>query len=132
MSLFYKSPVISKGPAVAALFKKVKIVWFDHTGHVQLLQSCYRECSDIFYHSMVWVDYTEGNAQIKQSCENCFIGRDLPSLEILYQQRRLRRATLISKDSSHPAHDLFQPLLSSCRFRSIKTRPTGLVLAFSP
>ena len=24
------------------------------------------ECSDIFYHSMVWVVYTEGNAQIKQ------------------------------------------------------------------
>ncbi|KAK2166363.1 hypothetical protein NP493_1325g00014 [Ridgeia piscesae] len=35
------------------------------------------------------------------------IGRDLPSLEILYQQRLLGRATLISQDSSHPAHDLF-------------------------
>ena len=61
-----------KGPAAAVLFKKVMIVWFDHTGHAQLLQSSNRECSDIFYHSMVWVDYTEGNAQIKQSCENCF------------------------------------------------------------
>ena len=61
-----------KGPAAAVLFKKVKIVWFDHTGHAQLLQSCNRECSDIFYLSMVWIDYTEGNAQIKQSCENCF------------------------------------------------------------
>ena len=41
----------------------------------QFMLNCYRaviECSDIFYHSMVWVDYTEGNAQIKQSCENCF------------------------------------------------------------
>ena len=30
------------------------------------------------------------------------IGRDLPSLDILYQQRLLGRATLISQDSSHP------------------------------
>ena len=54
------------------------------------------------------------------------IGRDLPSLQILYQQRLLGRATLISQDSSHPAHDLFEPLPSSRRFRSIKTR-TNLV-----
>ncbi|KAK2189543.1 hypothetical protein NP493_103g06054 [Ridgeia piscesae] len=50
------------------------------------------------------------------------IGRDLPSLEILCQHRLLGRATLISQDSSHPAHDLFEPLPSSRRFRSIKTR----------
>ena len=50
------------------------------------------------------------------------IGRDLPSIEILYQQRLLGRATLISQDSSHPAHDLFEP----------KPGPTALVLAFSP
>ena len=52
----------------------------DHIGHAQLLHSCNRECSDISYHSMVWVDYTEGNAQIKQSCENCFLNhRQRPS-----------------------------------------------------
>ena len=45
------------------------------------------------------------------------IGRDLPSLEILYQQRLLGRATLISQDSSHPAHDLFEPLPSIRLFR---------------
>ena len=50
------------------------------------------------------------------------IGRDIPSLESLYQQRLLGRATLISHDSSRPAHDLFDPLPSSRRFRSIKTR----------
>ena len=72
--------ILSKSPAAAVLFKKVKIVWFDHTGHAQLLQSCSRECSDIFYHNMVWVDYTEGNAQIKQNCENCFLNhRQKPS-----------------------------------------------------
>ena len=40
---------------------------------IQLMLNFYRaviECSDIFYHNMVWVDYTKGNAQIKQSCEN--------------------------------------------------------------
>ena len=50
------------------------------------------------------------------------IGRDLSSVEILYQQRLLGRATLISQDSSHPAHDLFEPRPSSRRFRPIKTR----------
>ncbi|KAK2181154.1 hypothetical protein NP493_409g06019 [Ridgeia piscesae] len=64
--------IVKKAEQRLYFFKKVKIIWFDHTGHSQLLQSCNRECSDIFYHSMVWVDYTEGNAQIKQSCDNCF------------------------------------------------------------
>ena len=60
------------------------------------------------------------------------IGRDLPSLEILYQQRLSERATLISQDSSHPAHDLFEPLPSSRRFRSIKTRTNRFSTSFSP
>ncbi|KAK2174226.1 hypothetical protein NP493_817g02000 [Ridgeia piscesae] len=60
------------------------------------------------------------------------IGRDLPSLEILYQQRLLGRATLISQDSSHPVHDLFEPLPSSRRFRSIKTRTNRFSTSFSP
>ena len=49
------------------------------------------------------------------------IARDLPSLESLYYQRLLGRASLISHDSSHPAHDLFDPPPSSRRFRSITT-----------
>ncbi|KAK2152776.1 hypothetical protein NP493_2412g00005 [Ridgeia piscesae] len=60
------------------------------------------------------------------------IGKDLPSLEILYQQRLLGRATLISQDSSHPAYDLFEPLPSSCRFRSIKTRTNRFSTSFFP
>ena len=60
------------------------------------------------------------------------ISRDLPSLEILYQQRLLWRATLISQDSSHLAHDLFEPVLSSRRFRSIKTRTNRFNTSFSP
>ena len=59
------------------------------------------------------------------------IGRDLPSFEILYQ-RLLGRATLISQDSSHPAHDLFEPLPSSRRFRSIKTRTNCFSTSFFP
>ena len=60
------------------------------------------------------------------------IGGDLHSLEILYQQRLLGRATLISQDSSHPAHDLFEPLPSGRRFRSIKTRTNLFSTSFSP
>ena len=56
----------------------------------------------------------------------------LPSLEILCQQRLLGRATLISQDTSHPAHDLFEPLPSSRRFRSIKTRTNRFSTSFFP
>ena len=68
---------------------------------------------------MVWVDYTEGNAQIKQVVKT--------ASRIL-----LGRATLISQDSSHPAHDLFEPLPSSRRFRSIKTRINRFSTSFFP
>ena len=30
----------AKRPSSGLFFKKVKIVWFDHTGHAHLLQSC--------------------------------------------------------------------------------------------
>ena len=60
------------------------------------------------------------------------IGRDLPSLEILYLQSLLGRATIISQYSSHPAHDLFEPLPSSRRFRSIKTRTNRFSTSFFP
>ena len=60
------------------------------------------------------------------------IGRDLPSLEILYQQRLLERATLISQDSSHPAHNLFEPLPSSRRLRSTKTTTSRFSTSFFP
>ena len=60
------------------------------------------------------------------------IGRSLPSLESLYQQRLLRRAGLISQNPSHPAHDLFEPLPSSRRFRSIKTRTSRFSNSFYP
>ena len=60
------------------------------------------------------------------------IGRSRPNLESLYQQRLLRRAGLISQDPSHPAHDLFEPLPSSRRFRSIKTRTSRFSNSFIP
>ena len=58
------------------------------------------------------------------------IGRDLPSLEILYKQRLLGRATLISQDSSHPTHyflNLFHLVADS---DPPKPGPTALVLVF--
>ena len=59
------------------------------------------------------------------------IGRDLPSLEILYQQRLLGRATLISQDTSHPAHDLFKISHLVADSDPSKSGPTALVRAFS-
>ena len=39
---------------------------------------------------------------------------------------------LVSQDTSHPAHDLFEPLPSSRRFRSIKTRTNRFSTSFFP
>ena len=60
------------------------------------------------------------------------IGSPLPSLESLYQQRLLRRAGLVSQDPSHSAHDLFEPLPSSRRFKSIKTWTSRFSNSFYP
>ena len=97
--------IVKKGPAAAVRFKKVNIVWFDHTGHAQLLQSCNRECSDIFYHSMVWIDYTEGNAQIKQSCENYF-----PN----HRQRPSQSRNTVSAASFRKSHSHISRFIPSC------------------
>ena len=63
--------IVKKAQQLAAvLSKKVEIVWFDHTYHAYLLQSCNRECPDIFNDSMVWICHSEGKPQIEQSCQN--------------------------------------------------------------
>ena len=119
-----------KGPAAAVLFKKVKTVWFVHTGHAQLFQECSDISITVWFGSITQKETLRLNRVVKTASR--IIGRDVPSLEILYQQRLLGRATLISQDTSHPAHDLFEPLPSSCRFRSIKTRTNRFSTSFFP
>ena len=52
------------------------------------------------------------------------ISTDLPSLDIIYYQRVINRATLIANDTTHPAHSLFQLLPSGRRYRSLKAKQT--------
>jgi len=123
-----------KGPTAAVLSKKVEIVWFDHTDHAHLLQSYSQECPEIFNHrwfgSITVGEKLRLNRVVKTASK--IIGRYLPSLESLYQQHLLGRASLLSQDSPHPAHDLFDPLPSSRRFRSIKNRTSRFSSSFSP
>ncbi|KAM3850590.1 voltage-gated potassium channel regulatory subunit KCNF1-like [Diretmus argenteus] len=49
------------------------------------------------------------------------IGCNLPPLQTLHDSRALKRATKIMADPSHPGHDLFTPLPSGRRLRSVKT-----------
>ena len=58
------------------------------------------------------------------------IGRSLPSLESLYQQRLLRRAGLISQNPSHPAHDYSSPLHLVAGSGPSKLGPAGSVTVF--
>jgi len=59
------------------------------------------------------------------------IDRDIPSLESLYQERLLGKASPIFHDSSHPANDLCDPFHLAAGLDPSKPGPTGFV-AISP
>ena len=50
------------------------------------------------------------------------IGCDVPPLQLLYDERLVRKAKSILRDESHPAHSIFQPLPSGKRFRTLYAR----------
>ena len=54
-----------KSPAASVLLKKVEIICLDHSDHDKLLQSCDRECSHLFDHSVVWFYHGQGKAQVE-------------------------------------------------------------------
>ena len=117
--------ILSKRPSSGCTsFKKVNIVCLT----TQVMLNFYRAVIEsvlifsitVWFGSITQKETLRLNRVVKTASR--IIGRDLPSLEIVYQQRLLGRATVITQDSSHPAHDIFEPLLSSRRFRSIKTR----------
>ena len=47
------------------------------------------------------------------------IGCEVPPLQLLYDDRLIRKAKSILRDESHPAHSIFQPLPSGKRFRTL-------------
>ena len=61
---------VQKNAAVAVL--SMKMVWFDHTDHAHLLQSCNQECPDIFNLSMAWFYHSEEKSQIELNYKNWF------------------------------------------------------------
>ncbi|XP_053084024.1 uncharacterized protein LOC128317209 [Pangasianodon hypophthalmus] len=56
----------------------------------------------------------------------------LPAIEVVQKKRCLCRARNILKDSSHPAHSLFQLLPSRRRYRSLKTKTSRFRNSFFP
>ena len=60
------------------------------------------------------------------------IGCNLPSLKDLHISRTLRRAGKILSDSSQPGHSLFQPLPSSRRLWSVRTKTSRHKNSFFP
>ncbi|KAK9537447.1 hypothetical protein VZT92_005063 [Zoarces viviparus] len=60
------------------------------------------------------------------------IGCNLPSLQDLFASRTLKRARKIVADPSHPGHDLFVPLPSGRRLRSIRTKTSRHTNSFFP
>ncbi|KAI3372599.1 hypothetical protein L3Q82_023075 [Scortum barcoo] len=61
------------------------------------------------------------------------VGRSLPTTTDIYTSRCRKRASCIMKDPTHTAHcELFVPLPSGRRLRSIKSRTTRLRNSFFP
>ncbi len=60
------------------------------------------------------------------------IGTTLPTLQELYSSRMSKRAGKITLDPSHPAHSLFELLLSGRRYRALSTRTTRHRNSFFP
>ena len=60
------------------------------------------------------------------------IGCQLSSLNDLYRSRAQKRAQSIINDTFHPAHDLFQPMRSGNRYRSIKSGSNRTLQSFYP
>ncbi|XP_078787170.1 uncharacterized protein LOC144983764 [Oryzias latipes] len=60
------------------------------------------------------------------------IGCHLPSLQELHISRTWRRAARIVANPSHPGHNLFRPLPSGKRLRSIRTRTSRHKNSFFP
>ncbi len=60
------------------------------------------------------------------------IGTTLPTLQELYSSRVSKMAGKITLDPSHPAHSLFELLLSDRRYRALSTRTTRHRNSFFP
>ncbi len=60
------------------------------------------------------------------------IGTTLPTLQELYLSRVSKRAGKITLDPSHPAHSLFELLLSGRRYRALSTRTARHRNSFFP
>ena len=104
----------------------------------KLLVSFYRSAieSILAYGITVW--YAGCSAADRRALQRVInaaqkiVGCPLPSLEDISSSRCLNRARNIIKDSSHPAHHLFNLLPSGRRYRSIRARTTRLTNSFFP
>ena len=76
---------------------------------------------------------TEQNRKTLQRVVNTakkIIGAPLLSLQDIYTTRLTRKALMIIKDTSHPAHKLFSLLPSGLRYRSLRSRTSRLANSF--
>ena len=90
-----------------------------------------------FYHSTIesiLTNCTEADRERLQRVVKTaqkIIGCPLPFLKDIYLYHCLSRAEAITRDSTHPAHHLFDLLCSGRHYRSIRTRTNRLRNSFS-
>ena len=84
----------------------------------------------IWFGNTTQADRQKLNKVVKTASK--IIGKELPSLESLFQERTLKKAKSIVRDSTHPANELFELLPSGRRYRSIKARTNRMRDSFYP
>ena len=103
-----------------------------------ILSSFYRCMVDSILTSCITVWYCSCTEAEKKALQRLVksaqktTGCSFPPLSNIYSSRCTDRATCIMRDPTHPAHELFCPLHSGRRLRSIQSRSTRMKNSFFP
>uniref|UniRef100_A0A3P9MZN2 Reverse transcriptase domain-containing protein n=1 Tax=Poecilia reticulata TaxID=8081 RepID=A0A3P9MZN2_POERE len=104
----------------------------------KLLVSLYRCSIESILTYCICVWYNNSTAAQRKALQRVvntaqkIIGCSLPSLEDLHSDRCLKKAQLITKDTSHPGYSLFTLMPSGRRYRAIRTRTNRFRHSFYP
>ncbi|KAK9526064.1 hypothetical protein VZT92_016718 [Zoarces viviparus] len=103
-----------------------------------MLVQFYRAIIESILCSSITVWYAAATAKDKGRLQRIIrsaekvIGCSLPSLQDLFASRTLKRVRKIVADPAHPGHDLFVPLPSDRRLRSVRTKTSRHTNSFFP
>ncbi len=103
-----------KGPAETVFLLPANEVQSATRAAETVLLCHHWECSVFIYNCLVWLSYQIRQSGLQWTVRTAerITGASLPSLQVLYTSRVRKRAKKVTLVPSHPAHSLFELLLS--------------------